>query len=45
MAPTRGIAVPAPMAVFAGGAPTPEADRIANRILDARPGILVVLAR
>jgi hypothetical protein len=43
MSPAPGVAVPAPMAVFTAGTPTPEADRIANRILDIRPGILVVL--
>lgn len=33
------------MAVYAMGPATPETDRVANRILDIRPGILVVLAQ
>jgi hypothetical protein len=39
-----GDPVPAPTAVFPLGPATPEADRIADRVLDLRPGIFVVLA-
>jgi len=38
-----GIEVTAPTTVFARGAPTPEAQRLADAIVTARPGILIVL--
>lgn len=44
MIPT-GIRAPAPMAIYTMGTATPKTDRVANRILDLRPGILVVLAQ
>ena len=37
-------AVDAPVAVFANGAGTPLGDRIADALLDARPGLLFVVA-
>jgi hypothetical protein len=39
-----GVPVPAPTAVFAAGPATPEADRVAELMLDLRPGIFIVLA-
>jgi hypothetical protein len=45
MAPTSGFRLPAPTAVFVGGPAGPEADRAADRILDLRPGVLIVVAR
>ena len=35
----------APAAVFAMGPPSPEADRLAEAILDLRPGALIVVAQ
>jgi hypothetical protein len=43
--PTGGMRVPAPTAVFVMGPASPETDRIADGILDLRPGLLIVLAR
>jgi hypothetical protein len=37
--------VGAPTAIFAGGPVTPEVDRVADRLLDLRPGLLIVFAR
>lgn len=37
--------LPAATAVFPFGPPTPEVDRVADRVLDVRPGLLIVLAR
>ena len=37
--------MPAPAAVFAMGPPSPEVDRISSKILDLRPGALIVVAR
>jgi hypothetical protein len=37
-----GFAVPAPTTVFLSGRPTPELDRVADAILAARPGLLLV---
>ena len=37
--------LPAAMAVFPPGGATAEADRLADRILDLRPGLLVVVLR
>jgi hypothetical protein len=34
-----------PTAIFAGGPPTREQDRLADAILDLRPGALFVVAR
>jgi hypothetical protein len=42
--PADGFRLPAPTAVFVGGAASPEADRAADRFLDLRPGFLIVLA-
>ena len=39
-----GAEMHAPTAVFAMGPVTPEADRIADRVLDLRPGLFIVLA-
>jgi hypothetical protein len=35
----------APTAVFVMGPASPETDRIADRVLDLRPGLLIVVAR
>jgi hypothetical protein len=35
----------APAAVFAMGPPSPEVDRLAEAILDLRPGALIVVAQ
>ena len=43
--PTLQGPIPAATAVFPFGPPTPEIDRLADRVLDLRPGLLVVLAR
>ena len=45
LAPTHGQPVVAPTAIFAMGPVTPEVDRIADRMLDLRPGLLIVFAR
>jgi hypothetical protein len=37
-----GFAVPAPTTVFLKGRPTADFDRVADAILAARPGLLVV---
>ncbi|MGZ4278843.1 MAG: hypothetical protein ACXVFK_16975 [Solirubrobacteraceae bacterium] len=45
MSATAGHRLPAPTAVYVMGAATPETDRIADRILDARPGVLFVVSQ
>ena len=40
-----GFELESPAAIFLGGAPSPEADRIASAVLDWRPGALMVVAR
>jgi hypothetical protein len=40
-----GLELESPTAIFVAGPATPEADRAANRILDLRPGLLLVFAR
>jgi hypothetical protein len=45
LALTGGYRAAAPTALFVQGQVTPETDRIADRILDMRPGVLVVVAR
>ena len=42
---TGGEPVAAPTALFVRGTVSPEVDRAAERILDLRPGVLVVLAQ
>ena len=42
--PPEGFALPAPTAVFLNGPAAPEHDRIADRVLDVRPGLFVVVA-
>jgi hypothetical protein len=39
----HGMELSAPTAVFAVGQATPAADRIADQVLDIRPGLLIVL--
>ncbi len=41
---TGGQRMARPTAVFAAGTATPEADRIADAVLDLRPGLFIVLA-
>jgi hypothetical protein len=45
LAPTHGKEVSAPTAIFAMGPVTPEVDRVADRMLDLRPGLFIVFAR
>ena len=42
--PSDGVKVAAPTVVFAHAGASPAADRIADAILDVRPGLLIVLA-
>ena len=42
--PTNGQPLAAPTAVFATGPASPEADRIADRVLEQRPGLFIVVA-
>ena len=44
LTPTGGRRVAAPTAVFVKGPATPESDRVADRVLDLRPGVLIVVA-
>jgi hypothetical protein len=44
MAPTGGRRLAAPTAVFVRGAASRETDKIADRLLDLRPGVLIVVA-
>ena len=44
-APTGGGRVLAPVAIFPAGPVDAESDRIADGILDLRPGLLFVVAR
>ena len=39
-----GAEIGSPTAVFSMGHGTPEDDRIADRVLDLRPGLFIVLA-
>ena len=39
-----GVQIPAPTAIFPMGDASPEADRIADGVLDVRPGLFVVVA-
>jgi hypothetical protein len=41
--PTESLQMHAPAAVYICGPPTPEAKRIANVILDLRPGALIIV--
>jgi hypothetical protein len=45
LTPERGPEVSGPLAVFAAGAPSGEVDRLADAILDYRPGTLIVVVR
>ena len=40
----EGLSFAGPTAVFLSGPPTPAADRLADAILAARPGVLFVAA-
>jgi hypothetical protein len=40
-----GTPLPAPIAVFVNGSPKAEAERLADAILEARPGALIVIAQ
>jgi hypothetical protein len=44
LGPTNAQPIAAPTALFASGPASPEADRIADRVLDIRPGLFIVLA-
>jgi hypothetical protein len=39
-----GLELSSPAAIFLGGPPSPEADRVASALLDWRPGALLVAA-
>jgi len=41
----EGLELEAPTAIFVAGPATPDSDRAADRILDLRPGLLLVFAR
>jgi hypothetical protein len=41
---TGDLTVPAPTAIFARGAAGPAADRVADALLELRPGLLLVVA-
>jgi hypothetical protein len=41
--PTGGARLPAPVAVFVAGTPSPEVERLSEAILEARPGALIVV--
>lgn len=43
MSPTGGRRLAAPTALFVGGPASPETDRVADRVLDLRPGVLIVV--
>jgi hypothetical protein len=43
--PAGDFEVPAPTAIFAHGTASPEADRLADALLDLRPGLLLVVAQ
>jgi hypothetical protein len=45
MAPSGDNPMTSPAAVFVMGPPSPEVDRISSKILDLRPGALIVVAR
>jgi hypothetical protein len=45
MAPDGENPMTAPAAVFVMGPPSPEVDRVSGKILDLRPGALIVVAR
>ena len=45
LAPTGGRRAAAPTALFVRGPATAQDDRAAERILDLRPGVLVVVAQ
>lgn len=44
MEPVEGVQFNSPTVVFAMGRPSPATDRVANAILDFRPGVLIVVA-
>jgi hypothetical protein len=43
--PDSDLRLDFPMSLFGGGAASREVERLADAILDARPGLLVVVAR
>jgi hypothetical protein len=45
MAPSRDNPMSSPAAVFVNGPPSPEVDRVSCKILDLRPGALIVVAK
>jgi hypothetical protein len=45
LTPERDIAISGPTVVYAAGPPSDQVDRLADAILDFRPGALVVLVR
>jgi len=45
MGPSGDNPMTSPAAVFVMGPPSPEVDRISSKILDLRPGALIVVAR
>jgi hypothetical protein len=40
-----GAALPEPLAIFPFGPPAPRVEAFANAILDARPGLLIIVTR
>jgi hypothetical protein len=45
LTPVVEVSLDEPTVLFAAGPPSPDADRIADAILDVRPGVLFVFAR
>jgi len=41
--PDRDVALSAPTVVFAVGRPSAQTDRVADAVLDLRPGLLIVV--
>jgi hypothetical protein len=45
LTPEGELDMSGPTAVFVGGPPSQDTERVADAFLDVRPGVLVVLAR
>ena len=43
--PENGMQLDFPMTLFGSGGPSRDVERLADAILDARPGLLIVVAR
>jgi len=45
LTPEGQLEISGPTAVFVGGPPSPDVDRLADAFLEFRPGVLIVFAR